>query len=167
MTPLIVCLIISLAFNLILILQRPNQKKLSKNIDTLNQLLSSSTSNIDKLISENVGLKQTNEQLKKSKSSLLMINKGDRVLCKQSMVHKPTDTHFEVLYEASVLDMSTNQLKINAISFQSTHEWTNQAKNKQSVISYLQGKWVERNECEIILETQHIRDVKLDDLLQP
>ena len=83
------------------------------------------------------------------------------------MVHKPTDTHFEVLYEASVLDMSTNQLKINAISFQSTHEWTNQAKNKQSVISYLQGKWVERNECEIILETQHIRDVKLDDLLQP
>ena len=162
---LILCLIVSLAFNLILILQRPNQKKLSKNIDTLNQLLSSSTSNVDKLISENVGLRQLIEQLNKSKTSLLMINKGDRVLSKQNMVHKPTDTHFDVLYEVVVTDISATQLKVNATSFQSTHEWPNETKNKQAVIGYLQNKWVDRSECELILNTQHIRDAKLDDLL--
>ena len=137
--------------------------KLFVEIDKLQKLLSSSTSNLDALLKENKNLWNQVETLKKSKNKLLTVNKGDKVICKQSLSRKANNHTFEVLFECNVLESTEKKLKLSAFDFKSDDDWAN--KEKKSVISYLQDKWVERSECDIVMDQQHLRDSKLNDLL--
>jgi hypothetical protein len=85
------------------------------------------------------------------------------VVCKQSLTAKKSNHSFEVLYECNVIEATEKRLKLNAFDFASSDDWAN--KNKQSVIDYFQEYWVERSECDIVMDQQHIRDTKLNDLL--
>jgi hypothetical protein len=132
-------------------------------IDKLQKLLSSSTSNLDTLLKENKNLWNQLESLKKTKINLLTVNQGDKVICKQSLSRKKVNHSFEVLFECNVIEATEKKLKLNAFDFKSDDDWAN--KNKQSVINYFQENWIERSECDIIMNQQHIRDTKLNDLL--
>ena len=160
-------LIASVFMNAILFIHTNRFKKifgkLFTEIEKLQKLLSSSTSNLDSLLKENKNLWNQVESLKKTKTSLLTVNQGDKVVCKQSLTAKKNNHSFEVLYECNVIEATEKRLKLNAFDFASSDDWAN--KNKQSVIDYFQEYWVERSECDIVMDQQHIRDTKLNDLL--
>jgi len=160
-------LITSVFMNVILFIHTNRFKKifgkLFIEIDKLQKLLSSSTSNLDSLLKENKNLWNQLESLKKTKTNLLTVNQGDKVICKQSLSKKKDNHTFEVLFECNVIEATEKKLKINAFDFTSSDDWAN--KEKQSVINYFQDKWVDRSECDIIMDQQHIRDTKLNDLL--
>lgn len=165
---ILLSLLIASAFmNLIFMIHNRRFKKifdkLFVEIDKLQKLLSSSTSNLDTLLKENKNLWNQVETLKKSKTTLLTVNKGDKVICKQSLSRKKDNHSFEVLFECNVIESTEKKLKLSAFDFKSDDGWAN--KEKQSVISYFQDKWVERSECDIIMDQQHLRDSKLNDLL--
>jgi hypothetical protein len=136
-------------------------KSLLSEIKGLQNLLSNSTGNIDKIIQENKNLLNQVESLKKNKEKLLTIKTGDKVICGESLTGGSND--FEVLYECHVMEATEQKLKLNAFDFKSNDDWAN--KNRQSVISFYQDKWTNRDKCEIIIDKQHIRDSKLDDLI--
>lgn len=174
MTPLelilITALIASLIFNIISGRQNSKlkgiflkQDNVLCEMENLSKLLSSSTSNINNLISENIMLKNKIKSLNESKQNLLDVNKGDKVICKQSLVRKTNSHSFSVFYECDVVEATESRLKINAFDFKSDDDWANN--NKKAVIDYLQDKWVSRSECEVIIDQQHQRDAKIDDLL--
>jgi hypothetical protein len=160
-------LISSVILNVVLFLHSNRFKKIFNSlfteIDKLQKLLSSSTSNLDSLLKENKNLWNQVESLKKTKTNLLTVNQGDKVVCKQSLTAKKSNHSFEVLYECNVVEATEKRLKLSAFDFKSDDDWAN--KNKQSVINYFQDYWVERSECDIIMDQQHIRDTKLNDLL--
>ena len=61
------------------------------------------------------------------------------------------------------METTEQKLKLNAFDFKSNDDWAN--KNRQAVIIFYQDKWTNRDKCEIIIDKQHIKDSKLDDLL--
>lgn len=165
---ILLSLLIASAFmNLIFMIHNRRFKKifdkLFVEIDKLQKLLSSSTSNLDALLKENKNLWNQVETLKKSKTTLLTVNKGDKVICKQSLSRKKNNHSFEVLFECNVLESTEKKLKLSSFDFKSDDDWAN--KEKPSVIAYFQDKWVDRSECDIIMDQQHLRDTKLNDLL--
>jgi hypothetical protein len=166
-TTLLSLLVSSVIINVVLYLHSNRFKKIFNSlfteIDKLQKLLSSSTSNLDALLKENKNLWNQVESLKKTKINLLTVNQGDKVICKQSLSKKKDNHTFEVLFECNVIEATEKKLKLNAFDFTSSDDWAN--KNKQSVINYFQENWIERSECDIIMDQQHIRDTKLNDLL--
>jgi hypothetical protein len=166
-TTLLSLLVSSVIINVVLYLHSNRFKKIFNSlfteIDKLQNLLSSSTSNLDALLKENKNLWNQVESLKKTKINLLTVNQGDKVICKQSLSKKKDNHTFEVLFECNVIEATEKRLKLNAFDFTSSDDWAN--KNKQLVIDYFQENWIERSECDIIMDQQHIRDTKLNDLL--
>jgi hypothetical protein len=172
MTPTMLALLVLLGFsaflNIIHLIMRPSKEtleKLSKNIEELTIKLSNSTSNLDKTISDNLGLRNQVNKLKDERKKLLQIGVGSRVLFKKDLVNKKAKQEFTVLYEADVIESSLNRLKICANTFTSEDTWPNQPANSQGVINYMQNKWVNRNECELITDTTFSRDAKLSEIL--
>jgi hypothetical protein len=156
-------LISSLILILVLIYQLVIFKKLLSKTDSLSKLLSGSLTNLNNLISENISLRNQIEQLKKSKQSLFAVNVGDKVIINKDLHNKTASVDFEVIFECNVIEVTRNKLKLNAYDLKSNHDWPNN--NRQSVIDYFQNKWENRSECDIIMEEYHIRDNKLNDLL--
>lgn len=140
-----------------------NQDKVISEMERLNKLLSSSTSNINNLISENLSLKNKIKVLNESKQNLLDINKGDKVICSQELCVKSDNHSFSVFYECNVIEATEKKLKISAFDFKSDDDWAN--KNKKQVIDFFKDKWMSRSECELVIDQQHQRDSKINDLL--
>ena len=164
---LLALLLSSILINIVLFIHQKRFRsifdKVFVEIKQLQNLLNSSTTNLDKLLQENKSLWNQVESLKKSKTTLLTVNQGDKVICKQSLTAKKSNHTFEVLYECNVIEATEKRLKLNAYDFKSDDNWAN--KEKQSVIDYFQERWVNRSECEMIMDQQHLRDSKLNDLL--
>ena len=156
---------ISTLFWIILIAKRPDFDKLNIKIKELHDLLSTSTANVNNLISENSNLRSQVNTLKKERQILLEIGVGNRVLIKQELVNKSAKQEFTVLYEADVIEVSLNKLKLSATDFTSHDSWPNQATNRQGVIDFMQDRWVKKSECELITDTVFNRDAKLAELL--
>lgn len=166
-TILLALLLSSILINIFLFIHQKRFRsifdKVFVEIKQLQNLLNSSTTNLDKLLQENKSLWNQVESLKKSKTTLLNVNQGDKVICKQSLTAKKSNHSFDVLYECNVIEATEKRLKLNAYDFKSDDNWAN--KEKQSVIDYFQERWVNRSECEMIMDQQHLRDSKLNDLL--
>ena len=164
---LLALLIASAFMNLIFVVNNKRFKKifdkLFVEIDKLQNLLSNSTSNLDALLKENKNLWNQVETLKKNKENLLTVNQGDKVVIKQSLANKKSNHTFEVLYECNVLESTESKLKLSAYDFKSEDDWAN--KNKKNVIDFFQDRWESRSHCEMIMDQQHLRDTKLNDLL--
>lgn len=165
---ILLSLLIASAFmNLIFVVHNKRFKKifdkLFVEIDKLQNLLSNSTSNLDALLKENKNLWNQVQTLKKNKENLLTVNQGDKVVIKQSLANKKSNHTFEVLYECNVLESTESKLKLSAYDFKSEDDWAN--KNKKNVIDFFQDRWESRSQCEMIMDQQHLRDTKLNDLL--
>ena len=164
---LLALLLSSILINIFLFIHQKRFKSIfNKVLDEMQQLqklLSGSTTNLDKLLQENKSLWNQVQTLKKNKENLLTVNQGDKVVIKQSLTDKKSSHTFEVLYECNVLEATESKLKLSAYDFKSEDDWAN--KNKKSVIDFFQDRWENRNECEMIMDQQHLRDSKLNDLL--
>ena len=165
---LAIALLASIFINIFLIIDRKLLISLSKKLEegfvnnsTLTTTLQKSTSNLNTIISDNSKLRtQINE--------LLDVIPGDRIIIEQPLSHTDTKNNnkkhdFKVTYECEILETTKNKFRVKAIDFNSTDSYTKNI--RQSIIDYYVDKWVDRSDCEIIIDQRHRRDSKLEDLL--
>lgn len=81
------------------------------------------------------------------------------------LVQKATDTNFKVNYEVEILDVSTNKVKVKAFDFTSDDDIGNEPSLKNSIINFIENKWVDKKYVEPLLDEESIRDKKLNEIL--
>ena len=67
-------------------------------------------------------------------------------------------------YEVEILEVSTNQVKVKALSYTSHNSFALDPKNKQSIINFLQNTWVPKSDIQLIVDDQMRREKKLNQL---
>lgn len=166
-------LIFSLVINILLIFNRSKISKLNNTIknmilqsSNLEDLLKKSSTNINSLISENSILRNKVESISKEKNELVYTNLDDRVLFEVGLSRSSGKVSFKVLYECDIIEVSEKRLKIKPTSFTSDDKLTRETvQNYQEVLNFYKEKWVNRSECELIIEDKHTRDAKLKEVL--
>lgn len=156
---------VSTLLNLTLIWQRKMMITLkNKLMDTedsnlkLNQTLTESIKNLDKILWEN-------NKLRKQVTELTDVIPGDRVVVTQNLTHTRDNKkhNFSVDYECEVIETTPNKFKVKAIDFTSDDSYTQPL--HKSIIDYFQNKWILRSEAEVIIDSRQRRDSRLEDIL--
>lgn len=128
---------------------------------------------IGKLYSSNVSLqkevtnmKLTIDKVNQAQEELISIDTGDRaILPDYGLQHTDTKENFSVTYEVEVLEVSMDKVKVKAINYTSTDKFAKDPKNKQAIINFLQDKWVNKKDIELIVDDSMRRDRKLQQIL--
>jgi len=129
---------------------------------------------IGKLYSKNVSLqvemanmKLTVDKVNQAQEELVSIDPGDRAILRVKTYLQQTDTkeRFSVTYEVEVLEVSMDKVKVKAIDYTSTDKFAKDPKNKSSIINFLQDKWVNKKDIELIVDDSMRRDRKLQQIL--
>lgn len=71
---------------------------------------------------------------------------------------------FKVTYELEVLEVTETRLKVKAVDFTSMDQIGRDAKRKPGIIQFMQDKWVNKNEVQLIVDDSVKRDLKLKQL---
>jgi hypothetical protein len=125
------------------------------------------------LYSKNVGLqkemanmKLTLDKVNQAQEELVSIDPGDRaILPDYGLQHTDTKENFSVTYEVEVLEVSMDKVKVKAINYTSTDKFAKDPKMKSSIINFLQDKWVNKKDIELIIDDSMRRDRKLQQIL--
>jgi len=128
---------------------------------------------IGKLYSKNVSLqvemvnmKLTVDKINQAQEDLISIDTGDRaILPDYGLEHTETKENFHVTYEVEVLEVSMDKVKVKAINFTSNDKFAKDPKNKSAIINFLQDKWVNKKNIELIIDDSMRRDRKLQQIL--
>jgi hypothetical protein len=128
---------------------------------------------IGKLYSKNVSLqvemtnmKLTVDKVNQAQEELVSIDPGDRaILPDYGLEHTETKENFHVTYEVEVLEVSMDKVKVKAINFTSNDKFAKDPKNKSAIINFLQDKWVNKKDIELIIDDSMRRDRKLQQIL--
>jgi hypothetical protein len=128
---------------------------------------------IGKLYSKNVSLqkemanmKLTVDKVNQAQEELVSIDPGDRaILPDYGLQHTDTKENFSVTYEVEVLEVSMDKVKVKAINYTSTDKFAKDPKMKSSIINFLQDKWVNKKDIELIIDDSMRRDRKLQQIL--
>lgn len=111
-------------------------------------------------------MKSEVEKTKKDQEELVSIDVGDKaIIPNYGLTHTDTKEDFHVTYEVEVVEVSTKKVKVRAVSFTSNDKFARDPKNKQSIIHFLQDKWVDRKSIELLVDDQMHRDRKLKQIL--
>lgn len=110
-------------------------------------------------------LKNNLGKQKNREATLLKFYPGSKGLLNDfALSHSPSKTNFSVDYEVEVIDVSETQVKVNAIDYQSNDKFAKDQKNRQGIIDFLQGHWVDKSKVQIIIDESHKRHLKLEEL---
>lgn len=116
------------------------------------------------LKSENSSLKDSISKIKKESEEIFEIQKGDRVIIVRDLDHVSNreKKSIKVGFECEVVDVSINNLKLNAIEAFGNSDVSS---IKNQCISFFQNQWEPRTSCDLIITDKHRRDIKLRSLL--
>jgi len=128
---------------------------------------------IGKLYSSNIGLqkemanmKLTIDKVNQAQEELVSIDPGDRaILPDYGLQQVDTKENFHVTYEVEITEVSMDKVKVKAIDYTSTDKFAKDPKNKSSIINFLQDKWVNKKDIELIIDDSMRRDRKLQQIL--
>jgi len=119
-----------------------------------------------KLQKEMANMKLTVDKVNQSQKELVSIDTGDRAIIPDyGLQHTDTKENFSVTYEVEVLEVSMDKVKVKAINFTSTDKFAKDPKNKLAIIDFLQDKWVNKKDIELIIDDSMRRDRKLQQIL--
>ena len=120
--------------------------------------------NIKKLTSEVSELKNKISQQNQKQKSLLKFYIGSKALLNDYSLIADKKTEFTVDYEVEVVDISETEIKVKALNFVGNDSFSRDPQNRQSIISFLQDKWISKNEAQLILDESYSRQSKLEEL---
>lgn len=137
-----ICLLVSLSFIGHLYL---TNKKLQKELSNMKLM-------VDKAV--------------KDAEELVSIDAGDKaILPNYGLTHTESKEDFYVTYEVEIVEVSTDKVKVKAIDFTSNDKFARDPKNKQSIVQFLQDKWISKEDIELIVDDSMRRDRKLKQIL--
>ena len=127
----------------------------------------------DKISKEKDKIKKEKDKADAFKKDLIAIEPGHRVIYpdygltwtdtdKDGNKMKPES--FKVTYELEVLEVTETRLKVKAVDFTSMDQIGRDAKRKPGIIQFMQDKWVNKNEVQLIVDDSVKRDLKLKQL---
>lgn len=120
----------------------------------------------EKLKLENMDLKNEAEKTKKSKEDLLSIDVGNHAIYPNyTLTWVKTNESFKVTYEVEILEVSTDCVKVNALSYTTNDTLANSPNEKQGILSWMKDKWVSKNKIEMIVDDSKRRDSLIDEIL--
>jgi len=126
-------------------------------------VLYSKNINLQKELSK---MKSEVEKVNQAQEELVSIDTGDRaILPDYGLQHTDTKESFSVTYEIEILEVSIDKVKVKAIDFTSTDKFAKDPKNKSAIINFLQDKWVNKKDIELIVDDSMRRDRKLKQIL--
>lgn len=71
---------------------------------------------------------------------------------------------FKVTYELEVLEVTEYRIKVKAVDFTSMDQIGRDASKKSGIIQFMQDKWINKNEVQLIVDDSVKRDLKLKQL---
>lgn len=114
----------------------------------------------DKLTKENDKLTKENKKIK----SILDFTCYSKAIVKYSLQESKTSKQFYVLYEVTILETSTNRIKVAVIDFYTDNKVGNDPNNRVEVIRHLDNKWVDKSLAEPVIDVVKLRDLKLTEI---
>jgi hypothetical protein len=121
---------------------------------------------ISKMKSEVEWSKKEVERANKAQEELVSIDPGDKaIIPNYGLQHTETKEDFQVTYEVEIIEVSTEKVKVKAINYTSTDSFAKDPKHKQAIINFLQDKWINRKDIELIVDDSMRRDRKLKQIL--
>jgi hypothetical protein len=87
------------------------------------------------------------------------------IIKKFSLVYKSTNHNFEVDYEIEILEVTENEVKIKCHGFTSMDHEAKDPSNRSGIINFIDDTWVSKKDITLIMDTQSIRQEKLDKIL--
>ena len=119
-----------------------------------------------KLQVEMANMKLTVDKVNQAQEELISIDTGDRAIIPDyGLQHTDTNESFSVTYEVEITEVSMDKVKVKAIDYTSTDKFVKDPKNKQAIINFLQDKWVNKKDIELIVDDSMRRDRKLQQIL--
>lgn len=97
---------------------------------------------------------------------LIEIEAGDNAIISDYRLQTKGDNpiKFCVTYEVEILEVSLDNVKVKTIDYQSNDSYANDPANKQSILNYINGKWFNKSEVEILIDEKKKRNIKLNKL---
>jgi hypothetical protein len=93
------------------------------------------------------------------------IEVGDKALIPDfGLTNKQDNENFTVDYEVEILEVSTDQVKVKALSYTSLDNFAKDPQNRQSIINFLQATWISKRDIQLIVDDQMRREKKLNQL---
>lgn len=121
---------------------------------------------ISKMKSEVEWSKKEVERANKAQEELVSIDPGDKaIIPNYGLQHTETKEDFHVTYEVEIVEVSTEKVKVKAVDFTSNDKFARDPNHKQAIINFLQDKWVNRKDIELIVDDSMRRDRKLKQIL--
>jgi hypothetical protein len=71
---------------------------------------------------------------------------------------------FKVTYELEVLEVTETRVKVKAVDFTSTDQIGRDATRRPGIIQFMNDKWVEKNQVQLIVDDSVKRNIKLEQL---
>ena len=97
---------------------------------------------------------------------LIEIEAGDNAIISDYRLETKGDNpiKFGVTYEVEILEVSLDNVKVKAIDYQSNDSYANDPANKQPILNFINGKWFNKSEVEILIDEKKKRNIKLSKL---
>jgi hypothetical protein len=119
-----------------------------------------------RLQKEMANMKLTVDKVNQAQEELVSIDPGDRaILPDYGLQQVDTGENFHVTYEVEITEVSVDKVKVRAIDYTSTDKFAKDPKNKSAIINFLQNKWVDKKDIELIIDDSMRRDRKLQQIL--
>lgn len=119
-----------------------------------------------RLQKEMANMKLTIDKVNQAQEELVSIDPGDRaILPDYGLQQVDTGENFHVTYEVEITEVSVDKVKVRAIDYTSTDKFAKDPKNKSAIINFLQNKWVNKKDIELIIDDSMRRDRKLQQIL--
>lgn len=132
-----------------------------------NLLQISAISNLrNKLKNSNDKLRDKDSELN-TKTKILKISPGDKgiIYNYELQMGKEKPQEFKVTYEVEILEISKDKLKVKAIDYTSFDSIANDPTNKPGIIKFLENKWVDKKDVEIVIDDARRRNEKIEEVL--
>ncbi len=116
----------------------------------------------------NSKLKSKSSVDSKIKDELLNIEIGDRGILpyRLSFTKLEDKTPFDVVYELDIIDISKDKVKVKATGFTSTSSVANDPHNSAGIVLFMQNKWVNKKDVEIVIDESKRRSNKINSILE-
>lgn len=112
-------------------------------------------------------LEKKAEENLKSLENLTKIKPGDKCVYSENNLSWTEDKekkYFDVTYEAEILEVSADKVKLKAIDFRTSDVRAN-GTHKKPMMNYLENKWVSKDKIDVIIRPDMRREVNLNKIL--
>lgn len=74
------------------------------------------------------------------------------------------DGYFSATYDIEVLESTSSKFKIKALSFTVDKSFAKDLKYKNNLMNYIENKWVDKSQVQLVMDLATKRDIKLQKL---